>query len=360
MANDDSQSTRTSPEPGENPQGLSAEFDATQPGTGGGLMGGGLMGGGPKGSAASAADLESADYFPRPRKKLVPFILFLLTCLSTFWVGITDWQPIQSLNIAWNQGDATYLRQLVLTHWQQGLLYMGSVLAILLLHELGHFVATLIYRIEASMPIFLPFPFNPIGTLGAVIGMQGMTANRRQIFDIGIAGPLAGLVVAVPIAWLGVQQLDLSAPPQGGLGFNCPLALDWMIRFSGVEGYHGQPIWINQLNPFFSAAWVGFLVTGLNMIPVGQLDGGHITYTLFGRRAHWLAEAIVVGAIATMVYLQNFILIVMVLLLLLVGTRHPPTRDDSVPLGGFRWCLGLLSLTIPFLCFPPMIFTFVM
>lgn len=285
-----------------------------------------------------------------------PAILFLLTCLSTFWVGVTNWQPVQALFVCTEQGNLTYVRQLFLNHWQQGLTYMGCVLAILVLHELGHFVMTLIYRIPATMPIFLPFPFNPIGTLGAVIGMNGFEANRKQIFDIGIAGPLAGLLVAIPLAWIGANRLDLSIPPAGGLSFQCPLFLDWLIERLQVPGYNGSSISPSQMNPFFSAAWVGCLVTGLNMIPVGQLDGGHITYALFGQRAHFLARALIVGAIASMVYFGHMVLLLMVILVVLVGTDHPPTANDRMPLGWFRYGLGLLSLSIPILLFPPMVF----
>ncbi len=310
----------------------------------------------PQGADRSPGTDDEDDEQPMPRRYRVPTILFLLTCLSTFWVGITAWQPIDTLLIAYENGNLMNVRQSVLAHWGQGLIYMSSVLAILVLHELGHFIATIIYRIPATAPIFLPFPFNPIGTLGAVIGMQGKDANRRQIFDIGIAGPLAGLVVAIPISILGVSQLDLSVAGQGGLGFKVPLLMDWMIRWFEIAGYENNTIWLNQLNPYFSAAWVGFLVTGLNMMPVGQLDGGHVMYTLFGQRAHWIAKAAIVLAIAFMVYYQHFVLVVMVLLLLIIGTEHPPTQDDTVEIGWFRWCLGLASLTIPFLCFPPMIF----
>ena len=100
--------------------------------------------------------------------------------------------------------------QAMTTNWQQGSLYMGAVLAILLTHEMGHFLQTVRYRIPASYPLCIPVPFSLIGTMGAVISMDGMRANRKQIFDIGIAGPLAGLVVAVPILYIGVKQLDLS------------------------------------------------------------------------------------------------------------------------------------------------------
>jgi len=216
------------------------------------------------------------------------------------------------------------LRQLLLANWESGLVYMLCVLTILLLHEFGHFFATIYYRIPASFPYFLPFPFNPLGTLGAVIGMQGNAADRKQIFDIGIAGPLAGLVAAVPIAYFGVSQLDLSGPDYGGLGFRMPLLLDWFAKITQVPGYEpGEVVFLNQLNPLFVAGWVGMLVTGLNMMPVGQLDGGHVTYTMFGKFSHVIAQLVIVGAVGYMVYHLHPVLALMVVLVLLMGPKHP-------------------------------------
>ena len=295
------------------------------------------------------------------RRTRTPRVLFVLTCLSTFWVGVTNWQPILELERLFGGSEAAGMvdwllaRQLLLRNWTQGLVYMGAVMAILLTHEMGHFIATRIYRVPATVPIFLPFPFNPIGTLGAVIGMEGMRADRRQIFDIGIAGPIAGLVLAVPLAVYGITQLDLTQPATGQMAFECPLAFRWIMHWVQVPGLEasGGRVWLGQINPWFAAAWVGFVVTGLNMMPVGQLDGGHVTHCLFGKYAHWFAEVIVVLAIAFMVWRGIPHLAVMVLLLIVMGTRHPPTRDDTVPLGSFRYGLGLVSLAIPLFCFPP-------
>ncbi|HMO12792.1 MAG TPA: site-2 protease family protein [Pirellulaceae bacterium] len=300
---------------------------------------------------------------PRRRRRLkIPIILFLLTCCSTFWVGVTNWHPvipvIVALESSW-QGSPDWmpLRQMIVRNWDQGLIYMGCLLLFLFTHEMGHFITTLIYRVPATVPIFLPFPLNPIGTLGAVIGMEPNVADRKQIFDIGIAGPLAGLVVAVPMCILGVRQLDLNELGGGQLAFQAPVLLDWLIHWMGIEGYDpSRGIWPQQMNPMLAAGWVGLLVTGLNMMPVGQLDGGHVTYTLFGKRSFLIAEAIIVLAVAYMIYVGTFHLVVMVLLLLLIGTRHPPTRDDRVKLGWFRFALGLASLSIPILCFPARIF----
>jgi hypothetical protein len=317
----------------------------------------------PHGDRSSKEDLwqnadqpNDSELSVRKRKYRIPTILFLLTCLSTFWVGVTGWQPIEVLVDSAEAGNLMNVRLLVLANWQQGLLYMASLLGILLFHELGHFFTTIIYRIHATAPIFLPFPISNFGTLGAVIAMDGTAANRRQIFDIGIAGPLAGLVVAIPMALLGASNLDLTTPSYGAIGLKMPLLLDWLIRWNDVAGYKNETVYLTQLNPYFAAAWMGFVITGLNMMPVGQLDGGHITYTLFGKYAHPLAKLIVIAAIAFMVYFQHYVFILMVALLILFGTEHPPTSDDTVKLGWFRTILGLTSLAIPIFCFPPMVF----
>lgn len=304
--------------------------------------------------------LEPQQFNRHQRKTLLPLVLFLLTCASTFWVGVSKWSPLNPLLPYFQTLDQHALlevRMMILTNWDTGLVYMFCVILIILLHEMGHFVTTLIYKVPASYPFFLPLPINPIGTMGAVIAMNGYSANRKEIFDIGLAGPIAGLVAAVPIAYYGVGQLDLTTPALGGLGFRMPWLLQWFAELWNVPGYEEDSVvWISQLNPMFVAGWVGMLITGLNMMPVGQLDGGHVTYTLFGKSAHTIAKLTMVVAIAFMVYYQTMMMILMVVLLLLVGTNHPPTRDDGVPLGWFRWSIGLASLLIPILCFPPRVF----
>lgn len=232
--------------------------------------------------------------------------------------------------------------------WSDGVIYMFSVLAILLAHEMGHFVLTLLHRIPASYPLFIPMPFTPIGTMGAVIAMQGSQADRRQLFDIGIAGPLAGLMVALPLVCMGVMQAQAAtyAPP---VVFHQPLLIQLLTAWLRPEvGEYGL-----QMTPLLMAGWFGFLVTGLNMLPISQLDGGHITYALFGRRAHILARLVVLAAAAFIVITQTYAWIIMLGLIVFMGIDHPPTRNDSAPLGPFRLALGFLSLAIPILCFPP-------
>jgi membrane-associated protease RseP (regulator of RpoE activity) len=198
--------------------------------------------------------------------------------------------------------------------------------------------------------------------MGAVIGMDGLKANRREIFDIGLAGPLAGLVVALPIIWLGTARLDLqnlqNVPPDAP-SLQLPLAMRMLVDHLHPGEYKpeiGVPL--SRVNAYFMAGWVGLLVTGLNMLPVSQLDGGHVTYALFGRWAHWIARTFMVGAFVYMgvsfwIWGESAQWIVMALLVLLIGTDHPPTRDDTATLGWGRIALGVASLAIPVFCFVP-------
>jgi len=274
-------------------------------------------------------------------------LLFLATCVSTFWAGATDWMPMLALT----SSARAYL--VVLANWQQGLVYMTAVLAILLTHEMGHFLFTLRYHIPASFPLFILVPINAIGTMGAVIGMDGLKANRRQLFDIGLAGPLAGLVIAIPIMWIGIERLDLTTEP-GEIAFHNPVLVEWLIGYLRHDLVATTTVGIRQLNPFYFAGWVGLLITGLNMLPISQLDGGHVTYALFRRRAHSLARAFLVVSIVFLVVNINkaYIWTMMLILVILMGTDHPPTSDDTVALGPVRWILGVMSLVLPILCFP--------
>lgn len=282
---------------------------------------------------------------PRRRRVALPVALFLITCLSTFYAGVTQWQPhVMSQTLGF--------RRATIRNWDDGLLYMTAVIAILLSHEMGHFIATLRYRVPASLPFFIPFPITPIGTMGAVIAMDGQRADRRGIFDIGLAGPIAGLVVAIPVLWYGVLKLDFGVPVYGGELYHCPLLIQWMIDWLHPEHASVDALRTSQLNPCFMAGWVGLLITGLNMMPVGQLDGGHVIYTLFGKRAHWMARGFVMLAIVYVVFWDALIWTPMVVLVILIGTDHPRTANDRVPLGRFRYLLGLASLAIPIVCFP--------
>jgi hypothetical protein len=287
-------------------------------------------------AVAHLPELRGSDLtLPPQRRVMLPLMLFLATCASTFWVGVTHWNPLDP-EFSANWG---LVAQVVQINWKTGFEYMAAVLAILLTHEMGHFLQTVRYRIPASYPLCIPVPFNPIGTMG------------------GLAGPLAGLVVAFPVLWYGIKQLDLSGSAAAGeIEFYLPLAAQWMMQWA-----HPNASWVNErwvalheLNPFFMAGWVGMLITGLNMLPISQLDGGHTMYALFLDRAHSFARFFISFAILYVVInLDEAVLWTpMLLLVIFLGIHHPPTANDNMPLGRVRTAIGLASLAIPVLCFP--------
>ena len=233
---------------------------------------------------------------------------------------------------------------------------MAAVMGILVAHEMGHFLMAVRYHVPASFPHFIPLPIAPFGTMGAVIGMRGFQADRRQMFDLGLAGPLAGLAVAVPVLWVGAGQLRLVPLVDPGPVFHHPLLLQLMLKLlrPDLPADALVQLPIGQFNPLLMAGWVGLLVTGLNMLPLGQLDGGHVTYALLGRRAHLLARTLLIGVIFFILIAEEYMWVLMVVLVTLLGTDHPPTADDRVPLGWPRRLLGWASLWIPVLCFSPL------
>lgn len=234
---------------------------------------------------------------------------------------------------------------------QQSVTYSLAVMSILLAHELGHFLQAVRYRVPASPPLFIPMP-TLFGTMGAVILQGAGYANRKALFDIAISGPLAGLVVALPVAWFGITQSTVEPLPDNApvTVFGAPVVLQWMI-----EWHHG-PLPENHeviLNPLLFAGWVGIFVTALNLLPVGQLDGGHILYTLIGRKAHGVALALILSAGGWMIATSNLSYILFLALIFFFGIRHPPTADDSVPLGIGRLVLGWLTLAFLLIGFTP-------
>ncbi|MEX2119894.1 MAG: site-2 protease family protein [Pirellulales bacterium] len=282
----------------------------------------------------------------RRRRVRVPAILFLATCFTTFLAGTTGGDLLTTLS-----EPATVFAN----HWSDGLVYMAALMAILMAHEMGHFLQAVRYRIPASLPFFLPMPLWRIGTMGAFIGMRGSDADRRQLFDIGLTGPWAGLAVALPLAWFGMLQAE--AIPRGVDGyFGNPLLFVWLAGWLHPHDPAGWEL-IHAGNPMLMAAWVGMLVTGLNMLPIGQLDGGHVAYALFGRWAHLLAWLMAAAVVLFIILAQQFGWVLMLGLILLLGVRHPPTRNDTAPLGLARRVIGLASLSIPIFCLTPIPFS---
>ena len=231
-----------------------------------------------------------------------------------------------------------------------GFAYSACLLLILGAHEFGHYFAARYYRVDATLPYFIPFP-SIFGTLGAVIRMSPLIPNRRALFDIAAAGPLAGLVVAIPVSLLGIalSERAIPDPEQGLITLGDPLlfrAMEWMFFGARAEGMD------LMLHSIGFAGWVGLFVTALNLLPVGQLDGGHISYALFGRRAKFFAGfafAVLLAVTLTMGYHYMLILI----MLWFMGLKHAPTVNDAYGIGPRRRGLAILLAIVFITCFSP-------
>jgi membrane-associated protease RseP (regulator of RpoE activity) len=275
---------------------------------------------------------------PSPRLRLQT-LLYLLTCLTTFAAGAAGWQP---LLLGFDEVGPD-----IAAHWPRGLAYAVAAMAVLTAHEAGHFIAAWWHRIPATLPFFIPVPVLLTGTLGAVIGMDGARANRRQLFDIAVAGPLAGLVVAVPMLAAGLAlggAADATGP------FAMPPLARWVQAALRPDLPGDATVAPNAL---FMAGWVGLLVTGLNLIPMSQLDGGHICRAVFGTAGNWVARGVLLAAMAAVIVTGQLNWVVMLVLVTLMGVDHPPIADDGRPLGPLRTVLGLAVLAIPIITFMP-------
>jgi membrane-associated protease RseP (regulator of RpoE activity) len=256
-------------------------------------------------------------------------VLFLLTVASTFLVGLGD-------------GIAGAL-------W-----YSGGIMAILLSHEMGHYLMARKYRIPATLPFFIPMPFSPFGTMGAVIKMSGTIPDRRALMDVGAAGPLAGMALIIPSIFFGLLKSKMV--PLASVGVNS-IPLGDSLLFKLIAWISVGPVPKGQdilLHPLAFAGWVGLLVTALNLLPVGQLDGGHISYSLFQGKSRVVSRVFYWTLIGVCLFFYaGWALLVVVLTLI---RRHPPTWDDSVPLDRPRIVMGWLALAVFVLAFTPVPF----
>jgi Zn-dependent protease len=327
----------------------------------------------PGGDAAGDEPLEITAFYPpplpgvdpRPPRMIAsyparrPFrtnrpltvALFLATCVSVFLAGMA---PGGGVPLAYELLYRAWLRGNFAPVWTSmawnGLIFFGALMTTLMAHEMGHFLQAKRYGVPANGPYFIPFPLTPFGTMGAVIIQGAGVADRKSMFDIAISGPLAGLVFALPITAIGIMKADIIATAPGGFVFNDPLILKAMTQL-----IHG-PLPENyelRLNAWLFAGWVGIFITALNLVPIGQLDGGHILYTLIGRGAHRVAMTLLFGAVAYMIMSRQPAYALIVVLLFVSGPRHPPTADDSVPLGFGRVALGWVTLAFLLVGFTP-------
>lgn len=258
----------------------------------------------------------------------MPTLLFLATCFSTVYAG----------QMRYELGGA--------------LIYAGSIMLILTFHEMGHWIQAKRYRVPASLPYFIPMPFSPLGTMGAIIAMRSRISSTKALFDIGITGPLAGLVPTVLMTVIGLRlSTVVDQPPQDlQFFFGTPLAFRLLIDSMFGELQPGQVL---LFHPLVRAGWVGMLITALNLLPIGQLDGGHILYALLRERAQKVSLALLIGAGFAVIVGGYYMWFLMLVILIMMGYRHPPTSDPEVPLGWPRVVLGWLTLAFLVFGFTP-------
>ncbi len=312
---------------------------------------------------------------PKPSKVWVNILLFALTLLSVLFVGtMYGYQgpvPTNTTGVIWT----------LISHLWLGWPYALSLLAILLAHEFGHYFVGRARGAAVTLPYFIPFPFSQIGTMGAFIQMKSIPKNKRALFDLAIAGPLAGLVVAVPVLLFGLSQSSLAVvtASQGGGGAEgnsllyllaklvvfgkllpapanlsgLPLLYHWISYF-----FIGQPSPVGSMDVFINqvawAGWVGLLVTFLNLIPAGQLDGGHIIYAVFGKRVNRILPFILIATVLLGFLWSGWWL--WAALIFLLGRTHAEPLDQITQLDPRRKALAVLMLVVFLITLAPIPF----
>lgn len=312
-------------------------------------------------------------------------ILFVLTVLSVMLMGV-DIPP--SAISPDGTASISYLFLHILSGWPFALSMMGILFA----HEMGHYIMCRYYKVPATLPYFLPAPLlSPLGTFGAFIMMRGIPKNKRVLFDVGVAGPIAGLVIAVPVLFLGLSISHLGPighAAAGASGFLEGNSIFYLFSKYVVFGkLLPEPVSMDGLSPFIYwlryfltahpipfngtdvmlhnvalAGWAGLLVTALNLVPVGTLDGGHVVYGLFGEKARRIFP-IAMGALIVLSFLPvlftlslsafNFSWLLWIFILFWLGNVRTQPLDDITPLDGKRRALGFCMLLVFILLFTP-------
>ncbi len=258
-------------------------------------------------------------------------LLFVLTCITTFFMGLSD-----------------------------GLLgafaYSGGIMTILLTHELGHYLMARKYGVPVTLPYFIPMPLPPFGTMGAVIKMGGQMPDRRALFDVGVAGPFSGFVMILPAIVIGLKlsHIQETATLSESVFFlGDSLLFKFLARIVIGPLPPGQDI---ILHPLAFAGWVGLLVTALNLLPIGQLDGGHIMYALFWKKSKFISILFYAALLVICLFFYfGWVLLVVILALI---RKHPPTLNDNRPLGRRRTIAGIFAVLLFILAFTPVPFGF--
>ena len=303
----------------------------------------------------------------------INYILFLVTFISILFAGIlTVYEGPNTLDpgVIW-----VHIKDKI----DLALAFAVSLLAILTAHEFGHYFAARYHKTRVTLPFFIPFPLSPFGTMGAFIRLLEPPRNKKVLLDIGLAGPLAGMLVTIPVLIVGlilspVEQLPEVLPPNFGFEGNSILYL--ILKYLVHGAWLPQPVTYQGLSPIFYwiryfftgyplplggldvsihpvawAGWAGLLVTSLNLLPAGQLDGGHLIYSLFGKRLKWIRPLIVVVLFVLGFLWSGWWL--WAIMILLLGGRYAEPLDDITSLNRGRKALARFGLILFFLIFMP-------
>jgi membrane-associated protease RseP (regulator of RpoE activity) len=290
----------------------------------------------------------------KAKRPWLNLLLFIFTCFSVFIVGLT-WSVSYVFSDQLTLESQSLLTPQALTDPRViglSLVYAVVLIIILLGHEMGHYLTCRYYHIEATLPFFIPIPLPPIGTLGAFIKIKSPITLKKQLFDIGVSGPLAGFCLALPALIYGVSLSKVVPhllPREDTLYFGEPLLLKLIssLLFRNVPAEKDL-----FLHPLAIAGWVGILVTALNLLPIGQLDGGHISYAFIGRKSKPLSRLLMILFFLMSVFFWAG-WIVWGLAILLLGLKHPRVINENESLSLSRRVLGIVVVAIFIFSFIP-------
>ena len=281
-------------------------------------------------------------------KWTLPISLFIATIFTTLWAGAYQPQPIGK------PGPVDFLLSSPESLWS-GVPFAVTLLIILVTHECGHYMLSRIHGVPASLPLFIPGLPYLIGTFGAIIRLHGPIMNRRALFDIGVSGPLAGFIAAVVALVIGLNlSTVVERTATYGMHFGEPLlfqVMTWLV-IGPLPPQAGIAV-----HPIGFAAWFGLFVTSLNLLPIGQLDGGHVAYALWGRHQRTMAF-VIMPILIVLGYVGWPGWWLWAFMAGLWGFGHPPVHDLHVPLGRGRIVVGWIALAVFIVTFAPVPFSF--
>lgn len=288
-----------------------------------------------------AGSVPAAAQAPPPRGIALHALLFLATILTTLLAGtiLAGVDPTKNPELIY-----------------RGIPFSFALMAILLSHEMGHYFMSRRHKVAATLPYFIPAP-TLVGTFGAVIKMRSPVPDRRALLDIGAAGPIVGFIVSIPVLIIGLKLSEIRPGVATDMSFGTSLVLDLIARVLFPSVPEGQVLY---MHPVAFAGWLGMLITMMNLLPMGSMDGGHIAYAVFGKRHYHISRVFAVallatGAVGFLTNLHGLIVWgVWGTLNIFIGLRHPPPLDPDVPLDGKRKLVAVIAAIIFILTFVPM------